>query len=249
VRIEAKTLEEAYLKASEKFNCSVTELNITIIQHPSSGFLGMFAKNAVIEVEEPQKQPEPQKELNEIPQVSKEEIKEEKTEIKPKEVKAIKPRDDLKEIKEKLIHLFNHSCFNVDTVEVSKLNEETLAIKIDGEDAALLIGKEGYRYNALNYMVYGWINQKYGYKVRLEIAEFLKKQEEMLRSFLAPFIEKVKERGFGKTKPFNGILAFLALEILRKEFPDKYVAIRERNGEKFVIIGERYEDNHSNSDS
>jgi len=231
VRIEAKTLEEAYLKASEKFNCSVTDLNINIIQYPSNGFLGIFSKNAIIEVEEPQQLS--QKKVKKTPEILNEEIK----------------KDDLKEIKEKLIHLFNHSCFNIDTVEITKLNEETLSVKLDGKDAALLIGKEGYRYNALNYMVYGWINQKYGYKVRLEIAEFLKKQEEMLRSFLAPFIEKVKERGFGKTKPFNGILAFLALEILRKEFPDKYVAIRERNGEKFVIIGERYEDNHSNSNS
>jgi spoIIIJ-associated protein len=51
VRIEAKTLEEAYLKASETFNCSVTELNIKILQYPSKGFLGFFSKTAVIEVE------------------------------------------------------------------------------------------------------------------------------------------------------------------------------------------------------
>ncbi len=122
-------------------------------------------------------------------------------------------------------------------------------MKLDGEDAALLIGKEGFRYNALNYMIYHYINQKYGFRVRLEIAEFLKNQEEMLRNYLAPFIEKVKKRGFGKTKPFDGILSFLALEILREAFPEKYVAIREKNGEKYVIVGDRHGDNSSHSNT
>jgi spoIIIJ-associated protein len=216
VRIEAKTLDEAYLKAAEKLNCSVADLNARIIQHPSKGIFGLFSKPAIIEVEE-----EIQKDIEDI----------------------------IPEIKEGLKRLFEKSCFEVDSFEVKKWDEETVYIKIDGKDAALLIGKEGYRYNALNYMMYNWINQKYGYKVRLEIAEFLKTQTEMLRNFLQPFIEKVKEKGYGKTKPFDGILAFLALEILREAFPDKYVAIRERNGEKYVIIGDRHGDNSGDSNA
>lgn len=216
MRIEAKTLDEAYLKAAEKLNCSVADLNARIIQHPSKGIFGLFSKPAIIEVEE-----EIQKDIEDI----------------------------IPEIKEGLKRLFEKSCFEVDSFEVKKWDEETVYIKIDGKDAALLIGKEGYRYNALNYMMYNWINQKYGYKVRLEIAEFLKTQTEMLRNFLQPFIEKVKEKGYGKTKPFDGILAFLALEILREAFPDKYVAIRERNGEKYVIIGDRHGDNSGDSNA
>jgi spoIIIJ-associated protein len=157
--------------------------------------------------------------------------------------------DVIPEIKEKLKKLFEKSCFDLDTFDVSKYDEETIFIKIDGKDAALLIGKEGYRYNAFNYMMYNWINQKYGFKVRVEIAQFLKNQEEMLRNFLQPFIERVRERGYGKTKPFDGILAFLALEILREHFPDKYVALKERNGERFVVIGERHGHDSGNSDA
>jgi len=213
MRIEAKTLEEAYYEAAKKLNCSVTDLEVTIIQHPSRGLFGLFAKNAIIEVSE-----NIQRDIEDV----------------------------IPEIKEHLENLFKKSCFNLDTFDVSKYNEETVFIKIDGEDAALLIGKEGYRYNSLNFMLYNWINQKYGFKVRLEIAQFLKTQEEMLRSFLAPFIDRVKERGYGKTKPFDGILAFIALEILREEFPDRYVAIKERNGEKYVVIGEKH--GHNSSD-
>jgi len=216
VKIEAKTLEEAYLIAADKLNCSVSDLNVTVLQNPSKGIFGFFAKPAIIEVDE--------------------NIDYNIDDLLPK-------------IKKSLKKLFEKSCFDIDIVEVGKYDEETVYIKLDGEDAALLIGKEGYRYNALNYMFYSWINQKYGFKVRLEIAEFLKNQEEMLRSFLEPFIEKVKQRGYGKTKPFDGILAFLALEILREAFPEKYVAIKDRHGEKFVVIGERHGDNSGNSNS
>jgi spoIIIJ-associated protein len=218
VRVEAKTLDEAYLKASKELNCSVKDIidNSKIVQYPTKGFLGLFAKPAIIEV-------------NEVIQRDIEDI--------------------LDEVREGLERLFKNSCFNVDKFEVSKWDDDTVFIKIDGEDAALLIGKEGYRYNALNHILYHWINQKYGFKIRLEIAEFLKNQQEMLRNFLAPFIEKVKERGYGKTKPFDGILAYLALEILREAFPDKYVVLREKNGEKFVVIGDRYGNNSGNSNS
>jgi len=216
MKIEAKSLEEAYYQAAKKLNCSVTELEVEIIQHPSKGIFGLFAKNAIIEVSE-----NIQKNIDDL----------------------------IPEIKEDLKNLFDKSCFNLNKFEVVKYDDETLFIKIDGEDAALLIGKEGYRYNALNFMLYNWINQKYGFKVRLEIAEFLKTQEEMLRNFLAPFIEKVRIKGFGKTKPFDGILAFVALQILREEFPDRYVAIKERNGEKFVVIGEKHGNNSGNSDT
>ena len=155
--------------------------------------------------------------------------------------------DVIEKVEYSLKKLFEKSCFNVKIVEVSKYNEETIFIKLDGEDAALLIGKEGFRYNALNYMIYHYVFQKFGYKTRLEIAEFLKNQEEALREFLAPFIEKVKSRGYGKTKPLNGILVYLALEILRKEFPNKYVAIRG-DKEKYIIIGDRHDNSgHSNA--
>ena len=43
MRIEAKTLEEAYVIAANKLNCSVTDLEIEIIQHPRRGIFGLFA--------------------------------------------------------------------------------------------------------------------------------------------------------------------------------------------------------------
>ena len=49
MRIEAANLQEAFQKAAQELNCSVTELDIKILQNPSAGFLGFFKKTAIIE--------------------------------------------------------------------------------------------------------------------------------------------------------------------------------------------------------
>ena len=215
MRVEAKTLEEAYEKAATILNCSVSDLKAEVIQYPSKGLFGLFSKPAIIEVQE-------QMDINKISQ----------------------------KIKKELQNLFSKSCYNVEVKEVFPIDQESIFIHIDGEDAPLLIGKEGFRYNALNYMLYNYVHQKYGFKLKLEIAEFLKTQKERLNEYLNFFIEeKIKKQGYGKTKPLDGILAFLALEILREKLPDKYVALKERNGEKYVIVGDKNGDNSSNSNT
>ena len=62
--------------------------------------------------------------------------------------------------------------------------DNTALIFIDGNDAALLIGKEGYRYNALSYMIFNWLHTKYELFIKLEIAEFLTTQQEMIRNYI-----------------------------------------------------------------
>ncbi len=168
-----------------------------------------------------------------------------KTEVNKKTIEYSKFDDDRnspknifisKEIENNLIKLMNTSCFDIDIVEVDVFNG-IAHIFIDGEDAALLIGKEGYRYNALSYMLFNWINAHYGLYIKLEIAEFIQSQEEMIVNYLKPIIEHVNENGRGKTKPLDGILVQIALEQLRAQFPNKYVAIKtSKDNRKFIII-------------
>ncbi len=47
-KIEAETLEYAYAQAAAEFKCSVTALQVEIIQAPSNGFFGFFKKSAII---------------------------------------------------------------------------------------------------------------------------------------------------------------------------------------------------------
>ncbi|MCF6201653.1 MAG: protein jag, partial [Hydrogenimonas sp.] len=107
------------------------------------------------------------------------------------------------------------------------------------EDASLLLGKEGYRYKALAYLLYNWIHGKYGCKVRLEIAEFLKNQEAMMENYLQPVIERIEKEGRAQTKVLDGILVQIALQKLRERYPEKYVAVRtNREGGRYVIVNE-----------
>lgn len=356
MKIEANTLQEAFQKAAEQLNCSVTELDIKVLQHPSSGIFGFFKKTAIIEANlenqpKPQHKPkndrnfakksdenEPakeekkqskkhdhndkkrnpkkhkdeknetkseQKELkNEKPNLSEknlalakdafaekgekeaeepgyvikrlDEPKEQKETKVAKEPQASKsapknildtsiienfnqtdedsapqalPKEKkekvvidfdkiLPEIKEGMTRLFKASCFEIDKVEVSKFNDETVLIELDGADAALLIGKEGYRYKAISYMLYNWLNSKYNLAIRLEIAQFLQNQEAMMDQYLNGVIERVQNSGRAQTKPLDGVLVKIALEKLREKFPDKYVGIKSGNDGKFVVVND-----------
>ena len=47
-KVEAPTLEEAYQKASQMLECSISELQCEVVQHPTKGIFGFLKKNAVI---------------------------------------------------------------------------------------------------------------------------------------------------------------------------------------------------------
>jgi len=295
-RIEAETLEEAYSKAAKELACSVTEINYEIIQHPTTGVMGLFKKTAIIvavkkhvatpepivEIPIQEETVKPKEEVVEpevisevIPVTSSHEEKienlkslvEDKNDIvdnffneESKEVEVAKVstavstkteepffdddretpenRERSVEIENKILKLMEVACFEIDTVEVDVF-DGIAHIFIDGEDAALLIGKEGYRYNALSYMLFNWINSHYNLYIKLEISEFIQAQEEMIDNYLKPIAEHIIEHGRGKTKPLDGILVQIALEKLRAMFPNKYIAIKTgKDGKKFIIIND-----------
>jgi len=291
IRIEANTLEEAYSKAAAELTCSVTQITFDVIQNPSSGFLGMFKKSAIVEAKrsneisskpqeredrpkksrnrrnknkkfeqredgekkpennpQPKKKPEAPKKTQRKPEVKKDSSKTvEKPAQKPTprapRRENTKPKVEVGiaviEIKKDINSLFTHSCFELDEIKVEVYSEDTVLVEFGGEDAALLIGKEGYRYKSLSYLLYNWINIKYNLNVRLEIAEFLKNQEEMIAKYLVGVIERINNTGRAQTKILDGVLVKIALEALRAEFPDKYVGIKSgREGGRFIVIND-----------
>jgi len=226
--VRAKTLEEAYKKASEVLNTSIVDLDIETVQNPSNGFLGMFIKEAIINVS-----------IKGAPKTVT------KKSVSKNANKSIASDDNTKdynrvkyEIKEGINRLLDASCFDVDLVEL-RIEDEIVYIKLDGEDVALMIGKEGYRYKALSYILHNWIKIKYDMNISLEIAEFLKNQEEMIQKYIEGIKDKVDANGKAQTKPLDGILVKIALSELRALYPEKYVAIRTlRDGRKIVIVNE-----------
>ena len=376
MRIEAENLQEAFQKAAQELKCSVTELDIKILQNPSAGFLGFFKKTAIIEavkegahkeakkapqaarenahkenggekkkefkkkensgeeqnhksekkknhknrhehhknhaakqnetsaanepkVEETQPQKEPQikeKEQHKKEQPKKDSsknildhsiidtfnkndfyegdektaaggnlgsqasggdanltqaapnlAKKEKQDSRADRAQAQKQKDQkpkadidkvLPEIKQGVEKLFGGNFFTINKIDVRKFDDETVIVELDGEDAALLIGKEGYRYKAISYLLYNWISSKYGLAVRLEIAQFLQNQEAAIDQYLKGIIERVEETGKAKTKSLDGVLVKIALEKLREKFPDKYVSVKSNSDGQFVVVND-----------
>lgn len=153
--------------------------------------------------------------------------------------KSINAKDIARSVEKEINALFDLTCFKIDKIEVSAYDDTTLLVEFKGEDAALLIGKEGYRYKALSYMIFNWINTKYQLQLRLEIAEFLKNQEESVARYLVGVCENVDRDGRAQTKILDGVLVQIALKELREKYPNKYVAIRStRDGLKFIIIND-----------
>ncbi len=137
--------------------------------------------------------------------------------------------------------LFSYSCFELDRVRVEPFDDDTVLVTFSGPDSALLIGKEGYRYKALSYLVFNWINSKYDLLIRLEIAEFLRNQEDMIESYLEPLIDHIRETRRGQTKVLDGVLIQIALKALREEFNDLYVGVKtNEDGSKYIIVNEFY---------
>jgi spoIIIJ-associated protein len=146
-------------------------------------------------------------------------------------------------VRKEINELFELTCFKIESIDVCVYDDNTLLVEFTGEDAALLIGKEGYRYKALSYMLFNWINTKYQVQLRLEIAEFLKNQEDSICKYLVGICDTINKDGRAQTKILDGVLVQIALNELRERYPDKYIVIRStRDGLKYIIVN----DYHSN---
>lgn len=143
------------------------------------------------------------------------------------------------EIKRDIVELFSYLPFEIDSIKVELYKENVAAVTINGPDCALLIGEKGYRYKAISYLLFNWINPKYGYGVRLEIAEFLRNQEQMIDAYLDGIIKIVRTHGKAQTKVLDGVLAYIALGKLRVIFPHKYISFRLNDeGQRYIVIND-----------
>ena len=248
--IEAENLKDAYNRAANALGCSVTQLNVRVLQHPSGGFLGFFKKNAVIEaILEGEKFSE-DPELNAPQSKAGKAEKKQSDKSEPQSPRAAHPKhrkekqkavltdENLIEIKEKLSALFGSSEFKIEVSEVSKIDENTVYIKLDGEDSALLIGKEGHRYKALSYMIYNWISIRYNLAVVFEVAEFLQNQRKFIDSYVDALVQKSGDERI-VTKSFDGAFVKIVADKLKQAYPDRIVGIKSTRNGKIVIVDEK----------
>lgn len=219
MRIEADNLEIAYKDAVSKLQCSITQLDIKLIQSPNKGFLGFFKKNAIIEVSKIE---------NESKFIANEK------DSKPKKFNLDKAVID--EIKFHLEDLFCNECFRVTDVVVKKLSEELVYIEFHSEDDENLIGKDGSGFRSLSFMIYGWISLKYCVNVKFNIGDYLNSQEKNIQEYLKVIIEKVQKETKVSTKILDNQSIKIALSTLRQKFPNKFVGIKTSSEGKYILI-------------
>lgn len=217
-KIQAKNLEEALIQASLEFGCSVTELCYEIIQYPRKGIFGIGKRDAVI-------------------LAYKEEDKQQEERPVDKSQEELKASHCIK-IQEELKELLGFMPYEIDRIEVEMLDDQVVSIFLDGKDSALLIGEKGYRYKAFSYLLFHWIYSKYGYGLRLEVAQFLKMQEELVEQYIQEIKSHISQKQKFRTKSLNGVLGFVAQRRLKELYPKKKIKLRGEGEEQYIYIGE-----------
>ena len=144
-RIEAQTLELAYAKAAEHFDCSVTALQVEIVQFPSNGLFGLFRKSAVIIAHLPNKKllnlnstieestsietdtnfEIEELELDDSFYHQEDDYEEESYEEDEYDDERMTAQECADEVQEQIIQLFKNICFDVDTISVSVYDDDT----------------------------------------------------------------------------------------------------------------------------
>ncbi len=212
----AKTLQDAIILASKELNCSVVDLSYEIIQQPSNGFLGIGKKEAIISVVSKKTHPV----------------------IRNSKVSFDKQNmiSDCLMIQQELSKMLSFMPYEIEKIKVDPYDKGTIRIYLDGKDTALLIGEKGYRYKALSYLLFNWINPIYGYNIRLEVAQFLSIQEEIIEQYLQSIESEILNSTEYRTKNLSGILGVIALKRLRELYPGRYICLKNEDNEQFVFI-------------
>lgn len=191
IRVSAKTVEDALTEALIQLRTTSDQVEYEIIEKGSNGFLGIGAKQAVINVKRIKAEKHVKKETvkDVIKEVKKDfsDIKSEKTQkkaeknIEKSEEKEVKKEDkeetkegkkinelteeEATEIKEKALNFLNE-VFAAMKMEVN-VDVETdnrnrvLNIDLSGENMGLLIGKHGQNLNSLEYLVRLVVNKNH----------------------------------------------------------------------------------------
>ena len=179
-RFTGKTESDAVMNAAMELGIPSTDLNYTVIDPGSNGFLGLFKKPVIIEMKEEikpavkeEKKEAPKSERPKKKSEKKPEKKEEKKETihpkkKPQKVKENVPVREQRKSKapENLDEIMRDTEVYLDEVLRAmglnpKLNlyynrrENVLNINVSGEKMGALIGKHGQTLDALQYLVWG----------------------------------------------------------------------------------------------
>ncbi len=209
IRVSAKTVDDAITEALIQLGVTSDNLEYDVIEKGSAGFLGIGAKQAVIEArkktvsvmeEAPAKKSQPKEET-----VCKQEVKEEAVlKEEKKEVETVAPvkrESELAEVKEETKHAvenFLKDTLNAMGMEVELTtsidNDGALCVEMKGNNMGILIGKRGQTLDSLQYLANRVANKhQEGYvRVKLDTENYRARREETLKNLAKNIAYKVK---------------------------------------------------------
>ena len=221
IRVSAKTVDDAITEALIQLGVTSDKLEYEVIEKGSTGFLGIGAKQAVIEARRKQEAEAPKK-AEEKPVKHVKEVKETK-EVKPakkEEKKVSAPRKEVKEVKEtpveEKVQRRSSELAKVEDVTMKAVedflkdtlsamgmsvelntcidNDGALSIEMKGENMGILIGKRGQTLDALQYLANRVANKhQEGYvRVKLDTENYRARREETLKNLAKNIAYKVK---------------------------------------------------------
>jgi spoIIIJ-associated protein len=183
IEVSGKTVEEAKELAAQELGVPIEEIEFEIIEEPSKGFLGLAHNPAKVKATTASDAVEPK-------QAQEPAAEEEKT-MQTGETSQV--ADEMVALLDQIITAMNASA----KAHVKHVEDDEIAIDIEGQDVAMLIGKGGQTLDALQYLIGIAANRKFGQKLRVVVdAEgYRQRHADMLTARALDYARHVKETG------------------------------------------------------
>lgn len=247
----AATIEDAITLATMELGIPSDELEYEVVEKGTKGFLGIGAKQAVIEAR--RRAPE-KAEKAERPSKKPEKKEEKKAEAKAEPAKKpekIKTNENdeahFEEGRQFLLDVFARMGMKVE-IEYKLVEDDTLEMNLSGDEMGVLIGKRGQTLDSLQYLTSLVVNRsgEHYIRVKLDTENYRERRKETLESLAKNIAYKVKRtRKSVSLEPMNPYERRIIHSVLQSdnfvmtrsegEEPYRHVVVfykRNRNGEE-----------------
>lgn len=190
----AKSVELAIEEALKELNVTKDKVNIEIIEEGSKGFLGIGAKDAVVNVTLKEKSVSKpvQKPVSRPVEQSVDSPVQKTAETVSKPVTNGDPEAEAQKF---LSDIFK--AMDLDVEISTSMEDDTVAVELKGENMGIVIGKRGDTLDSLQYLTSLVVNQKAEdyIKVSIDTENYREKRAEALLSLSKRLAEKVEKTG------------------------------------------------------
>lgn len=236
LKYSAATVEDAITKATTELGVTSDQLQYTVIDKGSKGFLGIGSKEAVIEVAvSGERLPKEEKTEKEAAKAEKA-VKQEEKKAEKKEQSKVKTTENdvqhFEEGKKFLEDVFEKMGMKVN-VEYELGEEDTLEINLTGDGMGVLIGKRGQTLDSLQYLTSLVVNRsgEHYIRVKLDTENYRARRKETLESLAKNIAYKVKRtRKSMSLEPMNPYERRIIHSVLQS---DNFVMTRSEGEEPY----------------